>query len=48
MSDNNSIVRAEVVETGFGFYIDEEIRQLSYCRVTSTLTEDALGHSLPK
>lgn len=43
-----SVVRSEVVETGFGFYVDEEVKHLSCCKITSTLTEDALGHSLPK
>jgi hypothetical protein len=46
--NDNSVVRAEVVETGFGFYFDTDIRHLSRCRITSTLTEDALGHTLPK
>ena len=48
MSDTNAIVRSEVVETGFGFYFDKDIKHLSCCKITSTLTEDALGHSLPK
>lgn len=48
MGDTNAIVRSEVVETGFGFYFDKDIKHLSCCKITSTLTEDALGHSLPK
>lgn len=41
------IVRSEVTETRFGFYSDAEIRNLSVVRITSGVTEDALGHLMP-
>jgi len=41
------IVRSEVIETSFSFFNDEEIRNLSICRVTSAVNEDALGNIMP-
>lgn len=42
------IVRSEVVETNFGLYVDDEIKNLSACQITSPLTFDALGNALPR
>lgn len=39
-----TIVRSEVHETQFGFYSDDEIRQLSVCKITSPEARDGLGH----
>jgi DNA-directed RNA polymerase I subunit RPA1 len=41
-----TIVRAEVTETQFGLYSDEELRNLSVCKVVSPLARDALGNAL--
>ena len=43
---SSHIVRSEVAETSFGFYSDEEIKKMSYCKITSPLTHDALGNPL--
>jgi len=45
-NNNNHIVRSEVTETAFGFYSDDEIKNMSYCKVTSPVTNDALGNAL--
>ena len=42
----NSIVRSEVTETQFGLYTDEELRDLSVCKITSPLARDGLGNAL--
>lgn len=45
-STMNHIVRSEVTETTFGFYSEEEISDMSYCKIVSPLTHDALGNAL--
>lgn len=45
-NNSNHIVRSEVTETAFGFYSDEEIKNLSYCKIISPVTHDALGNAL--
>jgi len=47
MGDNSTLVRSEVVETGFGFFTDKDLKSLSCCKVTFTLSQDALGRYLP-
>ncbi len=44
--NETTIVRTEVLETGFGFYTDDELRLLSSCVVNSTLAQDVLGNAL--
>ena len=41
--DDLCVVRSEVSETGFGFYTDDELEELSCCKITSTLAIDPLG-----
>lgn len=43
----SSLVRSEVREVGFGFYTDAELLQLSVCKITSPISQDILGNSLP-
>ncbi len=42
----NPIVRSEVIETGFGFYGDDALRLLSVCKLTSPVSQDALGNPI--
>ena len=44
--NDDPIPRAEVSITGFGFYTDEEIKELSRCQVTSNLLKDSFGQAL--
>eukprot|EP01035_Chromulina_nebulosa_P018336 gene18336-24027_t len=44
--NQSSVVRSEVIETGFGFYSDDELKALSVCHITSPLARDALGNPL--
>ena len=43
---DSALVRSEVVETGFGFFTDKDLKSLSCCKVASTLSQDALGRYL--
>ena len=45
---SSTIVRSEVIETGFGLYTDDEIKALSACQITSPLSEDELGNALQR
>jgi hypothetical protein len=40
------IVRTEVTETAFGFYTDEDIKNLSVKRIISHISQDLLGNNL--
>jgi hypothetical protein len=42
----STIVRSEVVETGFGFYTDDDIKDLSVRQIVSSISEDLLGNKL--
>lgn len=41
------VVRNEVRETHFGLYSDAEVKAISACRLTSSVTYDGLGNALP-
>ena len=43
---NQIVIRSEVVETGFGLYSDEDIKRISVCRITSSVSNDQLGNPL--
>jgi len=43
---DNVIVRSEVIQTGFGFYTDSQLEQLSACQIQSPVSFDSLGHAL--
>jgi hypothetical protein len=42
----SSIVRSEVTETGFGFYTDDDIKDLSVRQIVSSISQDLLGNNL--
>jgi hypothetical protein len=42
----SAIVRSEVTETGFGFYTDDDIKNLSVMRIVSPVSQDLLGNNL--
>lgn len=44
----NKVVRSEVIETGFGFYTDEDVKNLSVCKVVSPVSTDALNNPLSR
>ena len=44
MSSSQNIVRTEIEEVGFSLYTDEEVRNLSVCKITSPIATDALGN----
>ena len=47
--DSNVIIRSEVLETNFGFYSDEEKKNiLSVCKISSIVHDDANGNIIDK